>query len=544
MDLGTQSPPAASPGTLLRLSASATRVLLGDSAPSELPSNILDTIVEVCLFARDVSIAHEDTTELWRQLEAAEHSFSEISEQLQRFRRMAESGLRVSVKDATRDEMKEHGQQAIESLGAQVDGWLAHYKAARDAQVADLRRQIEALHKQMHASLDRFALPLRAQPKQRLVRRTYDAAKGHEDIARLELLPGLRGELQFEDTESEQPRRLRSMVGKGLTLQVGTKKALLRRTEEPAHVSLDDLLILSAEVTPDQVKLDLAKKAAGPVTLRVALTRSGELIAGRGVLPEGGGNALPDEDEPTMHKVWDAMQAESTRIIASPARSLRYALRDELVDSPAGYVNVAERVLQHYRPMVRTIMEHSPNDEELTVKVEFGERREEKWIQRKTLAEHLGRVPAAFSERLSLPEVLTPRAELASPSSKIASPPPKPAKSDPDEEKATRAYAAVPVELRPPNPEEDTQDISLTDLDVQEIEDEDGDEDDDIGEALEALEAKDEGAEETPAELENVAGEIETASSGGLPLPALGDSPKRVAPKKPPPPAGLRRPKR
>ncbi len=496
------------PGTLGGLSALATRVLLGDSAASELPSNVLDTIVEVCLFARDVSIAHEETSDLWRRLEAAEHSFSDISEQLQRFRREGESTLLTSVKDATRDEMREHGQQAAQGLGAMVDGWLTQYKDARDAQVAELRGRIEALHDQMHASLDRFALPLRAQPTQRVVRRTFEPAAGHEDIARLELLPGLRAELQFEDTQTEQPRRLRSLIGKGTTLQVGTKKTLLRRIEEPARVGLDDLLIIHAEVAPTHVHVDLAKKPGGPVVLRVELAAAGERVEGRGVLPDGGGNALPEADEPVMRQLWEALQTEATRIVASPARSLRYALRDELVASPAGYVNVAERILQHYRPVIRTIMEHSPNAEELTIKVEFGERREEKWILRQTLADHLCAVPETFAKRLSVPEVVQPQ-------------------DDPDEDKATRAYAAVPVELRRSNPEEDTQDISLTDLDVEDV---------DPDAATGASKA-------VCGQLDDVAGEIETVSSDGLPVDELAASPPRPSMKTPPPPPGVRRPK-
>lgn len=511
------------------LTGQATSVLLGDSAASQLPSNILDTIVEVCLFARDVSIAHEDTDDLWRQLEAAESSFSEISEQLQRFRRVGESGLLASVKDASRAEMKEHGHQAADALSGMIDGWLAQYKKARDAQVADFRRRIDALHKQMIASLDRFALPLRGQPAERLVRRNLEGGKdgGYLDTAKLELLPGLRGELQLEDTETEQPRKLRSLLGKGCTLQVGTKKTLLRRTEEPAHLSLDDLLISAAQVSPDSMRLELAKKAAGPVTLRLGLGLSEGRVVGRGELSDGTGNQLPDEDQDVMRRLWDVLQAETERIVASPARSISYALRDEAVESPAGFVNVAERVLEHYRPMIRTIMEHSPNSEELTIKVEVGDRREEKWITRKELAEHLSRVPETFSGRLRVPEVFEPPAKVATPPAKPPTPPELEASAgeievDPLEDKATRAYAAIPAELLVPD---DTQDISLTDLEV---------------------------SVDAEAARGDAAADEDVGSDGELPTRNLGTAkglkaskpPSLPSPKKkPPPPAGLRRPK-
>jgi|GEM_PF-1800228 len=463
-----------------RLTASV-RVLLGDSSPSQLPANILDTLVEVCLYARHVSVAHEETTALWRQLDAAEASFAEISEQLQRFRRVGESSLLEAVDGASRDEMKEHGQQAVDGLGRQVDGWLAQYKTARDKQVGELRRKIEALHQQMLASLDRFALPLRAQPDERVVRRKFEDGR-YRDTATLEVVPGLRAELELEDTETEQPRRIKTMLGKGLSLQVGTKRALLRRTEEPAHVSLDDMLVLAAQVSPDAVRIELGKKPAGPVTLRVGLGLTGDAVVGRGEVPDGGGNALPEEDADTMRKLWDAMQAEAVRIVASPARSLSYALRDEAVESPAGFVNVAERVVEQYRPTIAEVMEHSPNNEELTIKVEVGERREEKWIRRETLADHLGRVPEKFATRLRVPEVHEPRSkpdalapakgevvtadapvEPAAPVGKAKTKPAPPPDDDPElEDKATRAYAAIPADLIPDN----TEDISLTDLEI------------------------------------------------------------------------------
>lgn len=483
-------------------------MLLGDSADSQLPSNILDTIVEVCLFARDVTVAHEDTAELWRQLEAAELSFSEIGEQLQRFRRVGESGLLASVKDASRAEMKEHGREAADAVGRMIDRWLGQYQSARDTQVADFRRQIDALHEQMLGSLDRFALPLRAQASECSVQRALRDGGGYRDTATLQLLPGLRAQLELEDTETEQPRRLRTLLGKGSTLQVGTKKALLRRTEEPAHVSLDDLVVVAAQIGASSVRLELAKKPGGPVTLRVGLGLSGDEVVGRGELPDGGGNQLPESDREVMRRLWDAMQAEATRIVASPARSLEYTLRDEAVESPAGFVNVAEQIVKHYRPTIRTIMEHSPNPEELTVKVEFGERREEKWIRRETLAEHLQAVPAVFASRIAVPEVYKPAAKAlpkTGPKAGAKPPPPPPADIDPVELKATRAYTAVPVQEMP---REDTQDISLTDLEVQ-------------------------GDGGPPAKQ---SGTIDTDDD------ATSEATRTV--KKPPPPGALRRPKR
>lgn len=506
-------------------------MLLGDSAPSELPSNILDTIVELCLCARDVSVAHVEISELWKQLDQAEFSFSEIGEQLQRFRRVGESGLLASVEEATRPEMKEHGHQAADALGRMIDGWLAQYQGARDAAVSDLRRKIDGLHARMTASLDRFALPLRAQPMRRVVRRTLEGSR-YNDTATLELLPGLRVNLELEDTEPEQPRRLRSLLGKGLKLQVGTKRGLLRRTEEPAHIALDDLLISTAEITADTARLELVKKPGGPLVLKLGLSASGDRVLGRGVLPDGGGNPLPDEDRRTVEMLWAALQSEADRIVASPARSDGYALRDEVVETPAGFVNVAERIVEHYRPSIHTIMAHSPNREELTVKVEVGERREEKWIRRDELAGHLSRIPEAFRARLTIPEVEDPSGALpkveapavasaaeppALPAAAPASPPPAPApakkkKPEASETKATAVYQAVPtVEAVPAD---DTQDISLTELVVED--------------------------------------EEERVSSGGLPVPDLSDGPSsgrrsgvlprpRSPVKKPPPPASLRR---
>ena len=89
-----------------------------------------------------------------------------------------------------------------------------------------------------------------------------------------------------------------------------------------------------------------------------------------------------------------------------------------------------------------------------------------------------------------------------------AKPSPPPAADDPDlEDKATRAYAAIPAELLPEN----TEDISLTDLEVS-------------GEIV----------DETPA--------APPSPPKAPPAPA---KPKAGLPsvKKPPPPGGARRPK-
>jgi hypothetical protein len=194
-------------------------------------------------------------------------------------------------------------------------------------------------------------------------------------------------------------------VGKGARIEVGTKKSMLRRTEEPNIIPIDDLVILEAQVTQEHARLVLAKKPAARERIVLELSAVGDGADGVAAVSGGERAVLPASDRPLTNLLWRAIQAEAYRVIACPATLQGLRLDDTPVDDAPGMLECVARLVQYYRPIVRKIAERSPNPDELAIKIERDGKREEAWIRRDELAQHYLAMPRAQRRRLTIPEL-------------------------------------------------------------------------------------------------------------------------------------------
>lgn len=380
------------------------QVLLGDSTPSSLEPDVLEAITQLCACAREVATAYVEIQNLTEQMAESTRVVSTILTDLERFRESSGIGLRATANDSKRPELQQHADQAAEAVAKMIDGWRRSYESNQAAEESRISNRMQDLESSMRDAVSEFLLPMRTKARERVLKRKFDGTR-YRDAVLAEFVPGLQVALKLTDTEQEQPRRVRSLVGKGSKLQVGTKKALLRRTEEPAHVSLDDLVLLQARVNPESMALEFAKKPAGPVTLKLRLQAHGTGANGTGELADGTGNPLGKEDRPVVDALWKAIGREVERIVASPAKVGALVLDAIEANSPAALVDIVERIIEQYRPVVAKIAEHSSNPEELTLKVEIDGKREESWVRREDLSAHLIGLPRELAERVAVDEL-------------------------------------------------------------------------------------------------------------------------------------------
>ncbi len=380
------------------------QVLLGDSTPSSLEPDVLEAITQLCACAREVATAYVEIQNLTEQMAESTKVVSTILADLERFRESSGIGLRPTANDSTRPELAQHADQAAEAVAKMIDGWRRSYESNQAAEESRISNRMQDLEAAMRTAVGEFVLPMRSKARERVLKRKFDGTR-YRDAVLAEFVPGLQVALKLTDTEPEQPRRLRSIIGKGSKLQVGTKKALLRRTEEPAHVSLDDLLVLQARVSPESMALEFGKKPGGPVTLKLRLQAHGVGATGTGELADGTGNPLGEEDRPVVDALWHAIEKEVDRIVASPAKVGALVLDAIEADSTAALVDIVERLIEQYRPVVAKIAEHSSNPEELTLKVEIEGKREESWVRREDLSAHLIGLPRELAERMAVDEI-------------------------------------------------------------------------------------------------------------------------------------------
>lgn len=388
-------------------------VLLGDSTPSELPPDILDVLTQMVLCASAVATAYAEIEQLERRRAESTRVTEAIVKELSGFARQTEVGVRATAGMATRPELKVHGEEVIAAVARMILGWQQQYERTREATHAQIGARVTALRRQLHEALERFVVPRRITAPLQRFHRFLDGSR-YLDTATVEPLPGVRVTLSLADPEPEVPRRLRSLLGKGQRLAVGTKRGMLRRAEEPVYLGLDDLVLLEAERGPGRIRLQLAKKPGSPEGVRVELERGDAGLHGQVTRADGAPFVSPIEDRPVLEALGKVMDDERNRILACPATLLEVALDGRRVEDPAGMLAVVERLVDHYRSTVTVLARHSPNPAELSVKlVKPDGKREEAWVRRDELAQHLVSLPPSLRSRLSIAELCLDDEQLA-----------------------------------------------------------------------------------------------------------------------------------
>ncbi|MEM9462890.1 MAG: hypothetical protein AAGF11_52600 [Myxococcota bacterium] len=383
-----------------------SRVLLGDSTPSELPPNILDIITEVVLCARDVATPYAEIQELEQRRAEAVRTTEALVKELEAFALQTEVGVRATASASTRPEVRAHGEEVVEAVGRMIAGWKRQYERKRDGTAQQVSQRIQQLQRDMHTALQRFLLPRRADAPVQRFHRVFDGQR-YVDTAVVEPLEGVRMTLSLADPELEVPRRMRSLLGKGNKLQIGTRLSRIRRIEEAVVATIDDLWLVEVERAPGRLRLLLTKKPGASEVVRIEIARSDDgALRGRVTRGEGDTIDSPPEDGPVLKDLWKILDGERQRILRCPAQLAQLDLDGRRVADGIGKLAVTERLVDSYRPTVAVLATHSPNPEELTIKLEReGGKREEAWIRRDELAQHLLGLPGELRGRLGMTEL-------------------------------------------------------------------------------------------------------------------------------------------
>jgi hypothetical protein len=382
-----------------------TTVLLGDSTPSELPPNILDVLTDVVLCARDAATAFAEIEQLERRRAESSRVTEMIVKELGGFARQTEVGVRATAGVSARPELRGHGEEVVAAVTRMIQGWQQQYERTRDNAHAQLGARITGLRRAMHEALERFLVPRRVDAPLQRFHRFHDGQR-YLDTATVEPLPGVRVTLSLADDEPEVPRRIRSLLGKGHKLQVGMRRGLLRRAEEPVVLGLDDQLLLDVERGPGRLRLLLAKKPGTSEVVRVEIKRGDGGLGAEVTRGEGDTFVSPIDDRPVLEALWKALDEERDRVLACPAQLVEISLDGRRVEDATAVLTVAERLVDCHRATVGVLARHSPNPTELSIKIVTGDgKREEAWVRRDELAQHLLGLPGELRARFGIAEL-------------------------------------------------------------------------------------------------------------------------------------------
>ncbi len=212
-----------------------------------------------------------------------------------------------------------------------------------------------------------------------------------------------------------RPRKV-GEISPGLSLQVGFKKAFLRSSLHPDIHTLDDFYLGELELGPDTMELHLRRKPDSPrdafvIDLDVGPDGSPTAKVSRRS-DKGGESDAPfrsqGEDLTQVVELAAALRRKSESLVGRKTRLLSAQLDERDVFERGLVRQVFERIARRLAPIADQVDAHSPNPEELSLKIQNSEgRREEIYLRKQELIDLVAPLPpqaqALFADLAFLP---------------------------------------------------------------------------------------------------------------------------------------------
>ncbi len=212
----------------------------------------------------------------------------------------------------------------------------------------------------------------------------------------------------------QSPVRVASLV-QGLDLQLGIRKSWITGSVARSAVSLDDFLIGGFELGDDTAEIRLRKRAEQPDSFVFKLERRAEKLLVELQRPGEEDDTVTDldeEDRARLEKLSQMLRQSVKTTLRFRTRLLSVRVGGQDLFEAKRLRPFLERVIEGIAPIVQQIIEHSPNPNELSMKIESDEgRREEVYVRRESLVAKIevlddsGR--AVFAPLGLIPEALT-----------------------------------------------------------------------------------------------------------------------------------------
>jgi hypothetical protein len=212
----------------------------------------------------------------------------------------------------------------------------------------------------------------------------------------------------------QSPVRVASLV-QGLDLQLGVRKSWITGSVARSAVSLDDYLIGGFELGDDTAEIRLRKRAEQPDAFVFKLERKAERLLVQLQRPGEEDDTVTDldeEDRARLEKLWQMLRQSVKTTLRFRTHLLSVRVGGQDLFEAKRLRPFLERVIESIAPIVQQIIEHSPNPNELSMKIESDEgRREEVYVRRESLIAKIevlddaGR--AVFAPMGLVPEALT-----------------------------------------------------------------------------------------------------------------------------------------
>lgn len=385
------------------------RYLYGDSTPFPLGYNFLATL-EAFMHAstRIVQLDLEGAL-LHRQREELGQSRVKGLEALEQFHNVVMRAVRDTAQKVQHQNASEYARTLQEYATHYIEEHRKVTLAANEREVHALREDSERRAADMRVQVEAFLKSARfpvARTKVSLV--LGDGRDGrYSGTASFEHPDGIATAFTLAPTRTATFAQARRVVdfAQEVNLRVGVEKSWLRGTVTAKQVAVDDWTLLQIEVTDDRFECVLRKKL-GEKELLVFHVHRSELGVLSGTVEHPGApgaetlpNELGSQDLAQLDRVWAALVPGLRELTDQKDQLVAVTLDGQPVFENGLAVPFVHRLVAMFAPTVREIAARSPNEYELTLKVESdSNRREELFLKKDALVGTLQPLPAKGRE--------------------------------------------------------------------------------------------------------------------------------------------------
>ena len=376
------------------------RYLFGDSAPFPPQYDFLAALDVFCSQAARVVRLDAETRALRKAAEEGAVTRNRSVEELEAFHREAVAALKDGARDSTCVPVREYVQQLAELAQRIVDEARRVALQTSDRDQQQTRIECDRRRAEARDGLEKMLGAVRLQVQETQIRMQLD--EGQNALSgTFTYEGGLVAGFTLSSSDVEEwrgPRRVGDFAEQ-VTLPVGVKRSLFKRTVAPETITLDEYVIGGFELRDHRAELRLRKMAEAPDSLVCNMKRIDDKLSAEVHHPddaeaESGLPAVLDASSAAdVERLWQLLRAACAPLLARKKRLMSLTLGGaEVAEHDLG-TKVVSLVVSTIASTVSEVARRSPNAHELSLKVENDQgRREEIYLRKAQLVSSLSAV--------------------------------------------------------------------------------------------------------------------------------------------------------
>jgi hypothetical protein len=378
------------------------RYLYGDSVPFPPQYDFLGALEAFCTQAARVVRADAEARAMRKTADEGAVARTRAADQLEAFHREAVGALRDGSKDSTQPLVHDYVQQVTDLAQRIADEARRQATQTSELEASLARSEGNRRQVEVREALEKLLAAVRLPVSQTEI--TMTLTDGHNDFtASFTHEGGLVATFTLGGDDVEEWKRTRQVrdLAQNVTLPVGVKRSLFKRTVAAETISLDEYVIGGFELRDEGALIRLRRKGEQTDTLVFRLTRVEDRLVAEVHYPgdaeaESGLPAVLDETSAAeLERLWQMLRAACAPVLARKKRLVRLALAgDDVFEHDMGS-SVIGLIVGVIAPIVGEVARRSPNTYELSLKIENDTgRREEIYLRKAQLVSALATVDA------------------------------------------------------------------------------------------------------------------------------------------------------